>query len=91
MFAEAKPARIENGILYFHLDEKKEWHKDHLNKNINIELIAGVIKEVTGIDFRIKFELGKKKNKADNPEYTEDKAKDVFNYFEEKFDIKEKE
>ncbi len=91
MFAEAKPARIENGILYFHLDEKKEWHKDHLNKNINIELIAGVIKEVTGKDFRIKFELGKKKNKADNPEHTEEKAKDVFNYFEEKFDIKEKE
>jgi len=103
MFTEAIPARIENGILYFHLDEKKEWHKDHLNKNINIELISGVIKEVTGKDFRIKFELGKKDNKADNPEHTEEKAKiktagknkaeekDVFNYFEEKFDIREKE
>ncbi|OFW64148.1 MAG: DNA polymerase III, subunit gamma and tau [Actinobacteria bacterium RBG_19FT_COMBO_36_27] len=103
MFTEAKPARIENGILYFHLDEKKEWHKDHLNKNINIELISGVIREVTGKNFKIKFELGKKKNKADNPEHNEEKAeiktagknkaeeKDVFNYFEEKFDIKEKE
>ncbi|MFA5015699.1 MAG: DNA polymerase III subunit gamma/tau [Actinomycetota bacterium] len=103
MFAEAVPARIENGILYFSLDEKKEWHKDHLNKNINIELISGVIKEVTGKNYRIKFELGKKKNKDNNPEYTESKEKvkptgknkaeekDVFNYFEEKFDIKEKE
>ncbi|MDD5622887.1 MAG: DNA polymerase III subunit gamma/tau [Actinomycetota bacterium] len=103
MFAEAIPARIENGILYFSLDEKKEWHRDHLNKNINIELISGVIKEVTGKSYRIKFELGKKKNKDNNPEYTknEDKVKppgknkaeekDVFNYFEEKFDIKEKE
>lgn len=103
MFAEAKPARIENGILYFSLDEKKEWHKDHLNKNNNIELISGVIKEVTGKGYRIKFELGKKKNKDNNPEYTGNKEKvkhpgknkagdkDVLNYFEEKFDIKEKE
>jgi len=103
MFTEAVPVRIENGILYFHLDEKKEWHRDHLNKSINIDLISGVIKEVTGKDYRIKFELGKKKNKDDNPGYTENKGKvkpagknkaeekDVFNYFEEKFDIKEKE
>ena len=103
MFTEAIPVRIENGILYFRLDEKKEWHKDHLNKSINIDLISGVIKEVTGKGYRIKFELGKKKNKNDNPGYTENKEKvkpagknkaedkDVFNYFEEKFDIKEKE
>ena len=103
MFTEAVPVKIENGILYFHLDEKKEWHRDHLNKSINIDLISGVIKEVTGKGYRIKFELGKKKNKNDNPGYTENKEKvkpagknkaedkDVFNYFEEKFDIKEKE
>ena len=129
MFTEAVPDRIENGVLYFHLDEKKEWHKDHLNKNGNIDLISGVIKEVTGKDFKIKFELGKKKNKVDEPEDIEGETKgktagknkaeetdkktghkakngnnpdleagsekgsrteeDVFNYFEEKFDIKE--
>jgi len=65
MFTEAVPNRIENGILYFCLDEKKEWHKDHLNKNSNIDLISSVIKEVTGRDFKIKFELGKEGNKND--------------------------
>jgi DNA polymerase-3 subunit gamma/tau len=127
MFAEALPDRVENGVLYFRLDEKREWHKDHLNKSSNIDLISGVIKEVTGKDFRIKFELGKKKDKidktddagskmgskaagksktgeadnktgnktGDNPDFKARSKKDsrtekdVFNYFEKKFDIKE--
>lgn len=65
MFTEAVPYKIENGTLYFYLDKEKEWHKDHLNKIKNIELISSVIKEVTGKDFKIKFELGKKMNKID--------------------------
>lgn len=65
MFTEAVPYKIENGTLYFYLDKKKEWHKDHLNKIKNIELISSVIKEVTGKDFSIKFELGKKMDKID--------------------------
>ena len=63
MFTEAVPYKIENGTLYFYLDKEKEWHKDHLNKIKNIELISSVIKEVTGKDFKIKFELGKKMDK----------------------------
>lgn len=65
MFTEAVPYKIENGTLYFYLDKEKEWHKDHLNKIKNIELISSVIKEVTGKDFKIKFELGKKMDKID--------------------------
>ena len=65
MFTEAVPYKIENGTLYFYLDKEKEWHKDHLNKIKNIELISSVIKEVTGKDFKIKFELGKKIDKID--------------------------
>ncbi len=115
MFKEAVPDRIENGIIYFSMDEKRKWHKDHLNKSSNIDLISGVIKEVTGADFKIKFEIGEKmKNTAAEgvPEGKTGKTalnpggsknvdagnkkkedgsagKDVFNYFEKKFDIKE--
>lgn len=64
MFMETVPYKIENGTLYFYLDKEKEWHRDHLNKSKNIELISSVIKEVTGKDLRIKFELGKKVDKT---------------------------
>ena len=59
MFVESEPSRIEEGILYFILSEDKIWHKDHLNKEKNVKLIAGIIKEVTGIKYKIKFELGR--------------------------------
>lgn len=62
MFVEAEPDRIENNVLYFRLDENKEWHRDNLNKNNNIVLISNVIKEVTGKNFRIEFETKKKNN-----------------------------
>lgn len=100
MFTEAVPDRIEDGVLYFRLGEKKEWHKDHLNKSSNVDLISGVIKEVTGKSFKVKFELGREKNKIDKAIGVESKTKghtgeknkaekDVLNYFEKKFDIKE--
>jgi len=63
MFIESEPSRIEDGILYFILSEDKKWHKDHLSKAKNIELIAGIIEEVTGIKYKVKFELGKIKRK----------------------------
>ncbi|GAG61731.1 unnamed protein product [marine sediment metagenome] len=42
MFTEAVPYKIENGTLYFYLDKEKEWHRDHLNKSKNIELISSI-------------------------------------------------
>ncbi len=74
MFTEAVPYKIENGTLYFYLDKEKEWHRDHLNKSKNIELISSVIKEVTGKDLRIKFELGKKVDKTNVISGVESKA-----------------
>ena len=70
MFAEAEPDRIENNILYFLLGEKNEWHRDHLNKSSNAELISGVVKEITGKSFKIKFEI-KKNNKSNIKNNTE--------------------
>jgi DNA polymerase-3 subunit gamma/tau len=85
MFTEASPYRVEDGTVYFLLDEKKEWHKDHLNKKSNAELISGVIREVTGKDFRVMFETSKKADKAGRDssegdktiEKTEDKGDDT--------------
>jgi DNA polymerase-3 subunit gamma/tau len=64
MFVEAEPDRIEGNVLYFRLDEKKEWHRDNLNKSSNAEFISNVIKEITGKNFRIEFETKKKDNEA---------------------------
>jgi len=60
MFTEAVPCRVEDGTVYFRLDERKEWHKDHLNKSSNTDMISGVIKEVTGREFKVEFEIGEK-------------------------------
>ncbi len=75
MFTEASPYRVDNGTVYFLLGEKKQWHRDQLNKKANAELISGAIKEVTGRDFKVVFETGGKE--------------DMLNYFEKKFEIKE--
>jgi DNA polymerase III subunit gamma/tau len=58
MFVEAGPGRIEDGILYFYLEENKQWHKDHLNKSVNSAIIASVINEVTGKKYGVRFETG---------------------------------
>jgi len=69
MFVEAGPGRIENGILYFYLEENKQWHKDHLNKSVNSTIIASVINEVTGKKYGVRFETGdvKEKNGKNSP------------------------
>ena len=64
MFTESSPYRVDNGTVYFLLDEKKEWHRDQLNKKINAELISSVIREVTGKDFKVVFETGRKEGPA---------------------------
>jgi hypothetical protein len=63
MFIEAGPGRIEDGILYFYLEETKNWHKDHLNKKVNLAIISSVINEVTGKKYGVKFETGEVKGK----------------------------
>jgi len=68
MFIEAEPGRIEDGTVYFYLEENKKWHKEHLNKSVNLDIISSVIKEVTGKKYKVKFETGKtvKKNPLKN-------------------------
>ncbi|MCD4669702.1 MAG: DNA polymerase III subunit gamma/tau, partial [Actinomycetia bacterium] len=68
MFVEAEPGRIEDGTAYFYLDEDKKWHKDHLNKSVNLDIISEVIKKVTGKKYKVKFETGEtgKKNMLKN-------------------------
>ncbi len=68
MFVESEPGRIEDSTVYFYLDENKKWHKDHLNKSANLNIISEVIKEVTGKKYRVKFETGEtgKKNLLKN-------------------------
>jgi DNA polymerase-3 subunit gamma/tau len=55
MFTEASPYRVDNGTVYFLLDDKKRWHRDQLNKKANAGLISDVIKEVTGKDYKVVF------------------------------------
>lgn len=59
MFAEVKHFEVKNNILFFYLDSNKKWHKDHLNRAVNVELISKIVEEVTGKNYMIKFELGK--------------------------------
>jgi len=63
MFIEAGPGRIEEGILYFYLEESKKWHRDHLNKKANLAIISSAINEVTGKKYGVKFETGELKEK----------------------------
>ncbi|GAF77486.1 unnamed protein product, partial [marine sediment metagenome] len=58
MFVEAEPDRVEGKTIFFCLDENKKWHKDHLSKTANSDVISEVIGEVTGNKFRVKFETG---------------------------------
>jgi hypothetical protein len=79
MFIEAEPGRIEDSTAYFYLDENKKWHKDHLNKSANLNIISEVIKEVTGKKYKIKFETGEtgKKNLLKNHIGAIDPSKEI--------------
>ncbi|MBC7333267.1 MAG: DNA polymerase III subunit gamma/tau [Actinobacteria bacterium] len=57
MFIECKSCRIDGEFLCFYLDENRKWHRDQLSKESSINLISKVIKEVTGRDYKIRFEL----------------------------------
>jgi len=76
MFIEAKPDRVEDKILYFRLNKNKQWHKNHLNKNSNADLISDTIKKVTGRDYIVRFEI-KEENNENKKEEGANKASEV--------------
>ncbi|HAJ95358.1 MAG TPA: hypothetical protein DCP02_03895, partial [Actinobacteria bacterium] len=63
MFIESEPGRIEDGTVYFYLEENQKWHREHLNKSANLDIISAVIEEVTGKKYMVKFETGKTEKK----------------------------
>jgi|GEM_PF-200567 len=58
MFVEAEPGKLEGKTIFFFLDENKKWHKDHLSKAANSDIISDVIAEITGKKYQVKFETG---------------------------------
>ncbi|MCG2788427.1 MAG: DNA polymerase III subunit gamma/tau [Actinomycetia bacterium] len=130
-FIEVKNFKIDNNAICFYLAYDKKWHKENLNKINNASFIKDIIKEITGKNFKVVFEItdtdkviqdtdkviqgtdkvidskehtiknenefadeisGKEKkwesdNKSNN---TNDAESDIFDYIEEKFEIKEK-
>ena len=104
-FIEVKNFKIDNNTICFYLDYDKKWHKENLNKTNNVSFIRSLIKDITGKDFKVVFETadskeqkiedvisGKEKKKESNniDNNTNDADNDIFNYIEEKFEIKEK-
>lgn len=123
-FIEVKNFKIDNNAICFYLAYDKKWHKENLNKINNASFIQDIIKDITGKDFKIVFEIqdadkaikdtdkvrdlkehtieneieftdeisGKEKKKEiDNKSnITNDAENDIFDYIEEKFEIKEK-
>jgi DNA polymerase III subunit gamma/tau len=96
-FKEVKNFKIDNNVICFYLAYDKKWHKENLNKINNTSFIQDIIKDITGKDFKVVFEI------ADTDKAIQDTAKiidlkkhtienedDIFDYIEEKFEIKEK-
>ena len=117
-FKEVKNFKIDNNAICFYLAYDKKWHKENLNKINNTSFIQDIIKEITGNDFKVVFEIAdtdkaiqdtdkliqdtdktiQDTNKAiqdidkviDSKEHTIENEDDIFDYIEEKFEIKEK-
>jgi DNA polymerase III subunit gamma/tau len=75
MFLESVPGRLEENTLYFYLDENKKWHKDHLNKRVNSNIISSVIMEVTGLKYPVVFETVKSFSGAKPADFPDDDTK----------------
>ncbi|MES0340965.1 MAG: DNA polymerase III subunit gamma/tau [Candidatus Humimicrobiaceae bacterium] len=74
MFVEAEPDRIEGNTIFFCLEENKKWHKDHLNKAANSDIISGVIGEVIGEKYQVEFETGSINTKNQMKNYSSQKG-----------------
>lgn len=57
MFAEVRSFKIISNKIIFYLDNNKNWHKDHLSIQANIEIVRSIIKDLTGKNFTVFFEL----------------------------------
>jgi DNA polymerase III subunit gamma/tau len=125
MFKEVKNFKINNKAISFYLANDKKWHKENLNRINNTSFIQDIIKDITGKDFKVVFEIADtdaaihetdkaiqdndkiiypKEHIIKNEIYIEEKNKeidnksnitndteaDIFDYIEEKFEIKEK-
>jgi len=66
MFVETRGFKIKGNSIYFFLEQNKNWHKEHLNKTNNTIIIQELIREVTGKNFEIIFDLLGEKNKNDH-------------------------
>jgi len=96
-FKEVKNFKIDNNAICFYLAYDKKWHKENLNKINNTSFIQDIIKDITGKDFKVVFETAdtdkviQDTDKAiDLKEHTIENENDIFDYIEEKFEIKEK-
>ena len=103
-FKEVKNFKIDNNTICFYLAYDKKWHKENLNKINNTSFIQDTIKEITGNDFKVVFEIAdtgkviqdtgkaiQDTNKViESKEHTLKNEDDIFDYIEEKFEIKEK-
>lgn len=54
---EVKRFRLQGNKIYFFLESKNNWHKDHLNKLENRALIQELLKSLTGKNFEIIFDF----------------------------------
>jgi hypothetical protein len=100
MFYETKNFKIIDNTIYFYLEENKKWHKEQLNKAVNIKIIQDIINEITGEKYKLNFDfllknntikletINEKNNKKDLTDDKED-SEDIFNYIEKKFELKE--
>ncbi len=103
-FMEVKNFKIDDNAICFYLDYDKKWHKENLNKINNASFIQDIIKDITGKNFKVIFEIQdnnkeiQDNNKSiqdigevtDLKEETIENENDIFDYIEKKFEIKEK-
>jgi len=66
MFVETRGFKVKGNSIYFFLEQNKNWHKEHLNKTNNTIIIQEIVREVTGKNFEIIFDLLGEKNKTDH-------------------------
>jgi hypothetical protein len=96
-FIEVKNFKIDNNVICFYLAYDKKWHKENLNKINNTSFVQDIIRDITGKNFKVIFETTdtdkeiKNTGKAVNSkEHTAENEDNIFDYIEEKFEIKEK-